>query len=61
MGNYKMCDIFKTVGRRAKLSNIWASGVFSVYRVLFTANCSNSAWGHLVHFRFLTTLYLRNG
>ena len=32
--------------------------VFSVYGVLLTVKCSNSVWGHSVHFRFLTILYM---
>ncbi len=32
-----------------------------VYRVLLSVKCSSSVWDHLVHFQFLTTLYLGNG
>ncbi len=37
MGNYKMCDILETAGRRAKRTTIWTSGVsiYYIYRVLF--------------------------
>ena len=27
MGNYKMCDVLETAGRRAKRTKIWTSGV----------------------------------
>ncbi len=47
MGIYKMCDILKMTGRRAKRTTIWASGV------LFTGKCSETVGGHSVHFRFL--------
>ncbi len=47
MGNYKMCDILETAGRRAKRRKIWTSGVSicSVYRVLFTVKFSLGSFG----------------
>ena len=32
--------------------------LYSIPRVRLTVKCSCSVWGHLLHFRFLTTLYL---
>ncbi len=56
----KTSIIWKTSDRRAKRSEIWASGV-SVQYILWTVKWLRSFWGHWVHFRFLTTLYLKNG
>ncbi len=43
----------QNVGRRGKLTKIWASRVsmFNVYRVSSTVEYSMSFWGHSVHFR----------
>ena len=66
MGNYKMCEIFKTAGRRAKRSKIWASVVSTcIYciRGILTAKCSNlflRSPGAFQFFRSSTTLYLEN-
>ncbi len=35
--------------------------VFSVYRVLLTVKWLRTLWGHWVHFRFSSSLYLKNG
>ncbi len=38
MGNYKMCDIFDTTGRRGKQTKIWASLV-SILCIQGTFDC----------------------
>ena len=54
--------ISKTAGRRAKQSEIWASGVNIQYiQKLLTVTCLRSFWGHSVHFWCSTTLYLEYG
>ncbi len=48
--------------RRAKWSEIWASVVsIQCIKGTLAVKCSRSFWSHLVHFRFLKTLYLESG
>ena len=52
----------KTAGRIAKQSEISASVVNIQYiQKTLTVTCLRSFWGHSVHFRFSTTLYLEDG
>ena len=61
MVNNKKRDILETVDRKVKRSRIWASRVnICCIHGTFDCFCSGSVWGHSVHCRFLTTLYLEN-
>ena len=61
MGNYKMCDILKRAGRRAKRSEICDSGTLVTYMwCTFDLVVFNAILGHSVHLS-PNGLYLENG
>ena len=62
ISDFRQPCISKIAGRRAKRGEIWSWGwVFSVYSVLSTVKFFRLFWGHLVYWRFSTTLCLDKG
>ncbi len=64
MGKYKMFDILKTAGRRAKPTKIWASGVsyllvYTGYVLLLSVQSQSEGIGCISDFR-QPSLYLEN-